>query len=320
MNKCSFVLETFILKSNYTKYPERNLVKLIIRDKIGEGSYGIIYLIENDSVIKIFKNSTINNAILEESKNLIPSKNENRELIFFLKYIIDNKIDNKYIINVYAIGVIKDIIIDNKNELTSNSYFIILPYCIPFYNSINILNVPLIQKKDGIIFTLKIMKRMLEVSYFLENKYNMVNLDIKLNNFVFKKSNSLKNLIMIDFSLLKTITNKKYNFKEKYYIWPNNSSNFLLENIPAYSTCINGLSLLFGHDKISKEIHEPTPTEIINKKDTDKLENSNNKIDHYLKILKEANKNVYNIFFNGLMLRINTGELIDLIDKFLVLF
>ena len=127
MNKCSFVLETFILKSNYTKYPERNLVKLIIRDKIGEGSYGIIYLIENDSVIKIFKNSTINNAILEESKNLIPSKNENRELIFFLKYIIDNKIDNKYIINVYAIGVIKDIIIDNKNELTSNSYFIILP-------------------------------------------------------------------------------------------------------------------------------------------------------------------------------------------------
>ena len=293
MNDQCFYLKIYIVRSSNSNYIENKCKKIKIIKKIDEGSYGIVFLLNNDHVIKIFKNSTIKNAILQESNYLIPIKNENRELIFYFKYI-DEKKENNYIINLYAIGLIKDAIIYNRNKIELNSYFIILPLCKSFYNTYNLYNIQLINKKNGINFTMKVMKRLMQISEFLETKYNMIHLDIHLNNFMFKNNNNnLDNLIILDFSITKKKTKNKYNFDNKYFIWPEN--NMSIEYIPSYSTCINGLELLFGHNNI------------INLKNEIKLEK-------YLKLIKDKDKNVYNIFYNGLILKINTENFLKLLN------
>jgi hypothetical protein len=187
-----------------------SLKKLLLKKS---SDRGYPHLLDNQHVIKIFKNSTPSNHIPKETNYLIPLLNENRELIFFYQY----KNDNNYIINLYAIGTIKDKIIDN---IDINSYFIILPYCIPFYNIYNFWNKPLINDKTGIDFTVNVMKRLSQISKFLETKYEYIYLDFKLNNFMFsKKSLDLDDLVMIDFSILKKkVKNKKYNINKHYLI------------------------------------------------------------------------------------------------------
>ena len=292
MNKDSFSLKTIILKSNNNNYIEGKYKKLNIISKIGEGSYGIVYLLDNQHVIKIFKNSTTENTLLNESNYLVPLINENRELIFYYQY----KNNNNYIINLYAIGVIKDKLIDN---IDTNSYFIILPYCISFYSIYNFLNKPLIHDKTGIDFTLNVMKRLSQISNFLESKYDYIYLDFKLNNFMFsKKSFDLEDLVMIDFSILKKkVKNKKFNITKHYYIWPK-GDNILLENIPAYSISISGLELLFGYNKLLDFPNQ-------------------NKINSFLKLIKSKNEYLYNIFYNCIQLNINTDTLLKMINLFL---
>jgi serine/threonine protein kinase len=249
MSSQSFQLNLLILKSDHKDYQENKNKKIIIYKKIGEGSYGLVFLIQNDHVIKIFKNSNYNKTILNETNYLLPIENENRELIFFFKYMNKTK-EKNLIINLYAIGIIKDIIIDNNIKLDKNSYFIILPLCIPFYETFNIWNIPLLNKKNGINFTLNVMKRLVEISLFLENKYNIINLDFKLNNFMLnKKSKNLNDLIMIDFSIIKKKVKKTYDINKNYYIWPEGNSQ-IIDHIPSYSICVNGLELLFGHNEV----------------------------------------------------------------------
>ena len=117
------------------------------------------------------------------------------------------------------------------------------------------------------------------------------------NNFMFtEKTRDLNNLIMLDFSIIKTKTKTKYDIENKYFIWPN-INNTLIEIIPSYSTCINGLELLFGYDQIIK------------------LPN-NELINIYLKIIEKKNKNIYDIFYNGLILRINTDNFKKLLNAY----
>ena len=78
MNDQSFKLNILILKSNHIDYKENKYVTINVKNKLEEGSYGIVFMLENDHVIKFFKNSTSKNTLFEESNNLIPIKNENR--------------------------------------------------------------------------------------------------------------------------------------------------------------------------------------------------------------------------------------------------
>jgi len=296
MNQDFFTLNTFIINSNHEDYQEKKNKKLMIKKKIFEGSYGMIFLLNNDHVIKIFKDSTQNNTILNESNYLLPLVHENRELIFFYKYKNDN-IDKNFLISLYCIGILKDIIIDKDIKLDLNSYFIILPYCIPFYEIFNVYNLPLLNYKNGITFSLNVMKRLIEISEFFKKKYDLVNLDFKLNNFMFdKKINNLNNLIMIDFGIIKKKNKKKYDIIDKYYIWPK-SNNILISDLQSYSICINGLELLFGKDQV---VNLPN---II-------------KINNFLNILKKTNKSLYKIFYNGLITKINVKKLLILINNF----
>ena len=54
---------------------------------------------------------------------------------------------------------------------------------------------------NGIKFTLSIMKNLLKISKFLEDQYNLINLDFKISNLMFNKED--KNLIILDFSIVK---------------------------------------------------------------------------------------------------------------------
>lgn len=304
------IFKTFIIKSNFDEYIENKIKKINVKENIGEGSYGVVFLIQNDHVIKIFKNSTLNNTILDESNYLIPIKNENRELLFFFTYIAKknkiNTIHANLIVTIYAIGIIKDKIMINNTYYDENSYFIILPYYIPFYKKFDILNKPLIDKSNGLLFTLKFMKRMLEASNYLENEFGIINLDIKLNNcMVAKKEDTINNIIMIDFSIYKKKTNKKYNILNKYYLWPDGNIN--IEYIPSYSISISGLQLLFGHDEIIK----------FKQNNKNNKEFDDNKFIKYLKIIKDKNKNIYTIFYDGLINKSNTIHILNNINHLL---
>ena len=293
MNNSSFSLKTFILKSNNNNYTEGKNKKLNIKKKIGEGSYGIVYLLDNGHVIKIFKNSTTTNTILDETNYLVPLKNENRELIFYYQY----KSNNNYIITLYGIGIIKDKYIDDKIEL--NNYFIILPYCHSFYKVYNCFNKPLINENMGITFTVNVMNRLTQISKYLESKYEYIYLDFKLNNFMFsKESLDLSDLVMIDFSIMKKkVKNKRFDITKRYYLWPQ-ENNVILDNIPAYSISISGLELLFGHNKL---LDFPNKT----------------KISTYLKLIKSKNEELHNIFYNCINLQIDTDTLQKMLNIFI---
>ena len=302
----SIQLKIFIIKSNCSIYNENEEIIINIKKKIGEGAYGSIFEIDNDNVIKIFKKSLQDNTLLKETVNILPYSNENRELIFFNKVLDENintQYENtKYIIKILAIGYIKHKIIDKNNIFEVNSNFIIIPLAYPFYNIYTILNKPLI-KNDNYIVAINFMKRLLQICLFIETKYKQVNLDLILNNCVFNKNTfvNFDSLILLDFSLIKSIEqdpkfNKKYFDNTNYYIWPVDN-NYNLSNIHSYSICINGLELLFGRDEIKNSLP------------------SKNKLNYYLKILRNLNENVYELFLNGLTLKIDTKSLLELINK-----
>ena len=290
-------LTCYILYSKSNNYLINKYYKLKLLEKIGEGKYGLIYEISKNYVIKIFKNSLITNNINDESESIIPLNNENREISFFISYLKNKTTNTNFIIDVKSIGILVDDYTINNLIIKKNSFFMILPSCISIYKLLNLWKTPLINNKDGIEIVLNIMKRLIDIQLFLYNNYNIINLDIKTDNLMIEKKNKLiiDNIINIDLGLIKTKNNNTYQFDCKYTIWPT-SENIKLEKIPSYSICINGLEILLGKEFIEK-----------NKKMNliDKL--------YFLK----NNDEVYNIFYNGLLLKLNLKQLLILILNYL---
>jgi hypothetical protein len=106
----------------------------------------------------------------------------------------------------------------------------------------------------------------------------------------------INNIINIDFSLIKRKNQNSYNLHYDYDYWPK-GENIKLEKIPAYSLCVNGLEILFG---------KPNNASVKNK----------NKVEDQLSLLKN-NQDVYNIFYNGLLLKVNLKQLLSLIVYYL---
>ena len=290
-------LTCYILYSKSNNYLINKYYKLKLLEKIGEGNYGLIYEISKNYVIKIFKNSLITNNINDESESVIPLNNENREISFFISYLKNKTINTNFIIDVKSIGILVDDYTINNLIIKKNSFFMILPSCISIYKLLNLWKTPLINNKDGIEIVLNIMKRLIDIQLFLYNNYNIINLDVKTDNLMIEKKKKLiiDNIINIDLGLIKTKNNNTYQFDCKYTIWPT-SENIKLEKIPSYSICINGLEILLGKEFIEK-----------NKKMNliDKL--------YFLK----NNDEVYNIFYNGLLLKLNLKQLLVLILNYL---
>ena len=286
----------YILKSISEIYVPNKIITIEIKKKIGQGNFGVVYSIGNNNVIKIFKNSIYENTLQGETSNIIPYTNENRELIFFNEII--NQIDNKnYIIKVQAIGYITGTIRDKLYTFIPNSNFVILPLCYQFYNIYNYI------KNDNYSFVIKIMQRLANICYHLEKTYKKIDLDLKLTNCVFQtEDGDINKMILLDFSLLKSIENnqlfnKKYFDNMNYYIWPI-ENNYNLSHIHSYSICINGLELIFGF----KEIKDNLPNK--------------NKILYFLNELKGSK--IYEIFLKGLTEKIETNKLLELLNNFFV--
>jgi hypothetical protein len=297
MNNETFTLKTIILKSNHKFYEEKKKKKLNIVERIDSGSYGIVYLLDNNHVIKIFKYSNITNTNTEETSLLIPTLDENRELIFYLKYK-NKKEDHNFIIKLFSIGILNDDNIKKKCDVDENAYFVILPFYNSFYKKYNTAGKPLIDTKNGLSFTVCVMKRLLEISLYLEKIYDYIYLDFKLNNFMFSNdSEELNDMVIIDFSLIKKkSTMKQCTFSQKHYTWPT-GNNILLENIPSYSICINALELLLGSVIVKKLPDDKIMKEILLK-------------------VKIKNKNLYDILLCGLLLKTNTEKMLKLVESF----
>ena len=273
-------LFTLLSKNTYEFPPNKEHIARI-SSPLGEGSYGKVFELNNKYAIKIFKNSMIGKVDMSgEEKSLIPEENENRELLFYFQLLQRNQelftCSYKYVVQPIAIGITRETllfprsygsVIDSSSgskekeakslgtsvdppdslRILANSYFVILPLCIPFYKALPIYNQQLIHLKKptsifetyqnyhrlplasvtssspvstvgdphpfGIAFTLDIMQKMCIASIYLEEEFKIFNLDFKLQNVMFLKSSDPKipfeDLIVIDFSLIKYLDTKE---------------------------------------------------------------------------------------------------------------
>lgn len=292
-----YQVDLYIIKSNCDLYIENQIKNISLYKKIGEGYYGGVYEIGNNHVIKLFKSSTVDTTILKDTPFFLPPKWENREYVFFQKILQESSEQQTYLIDILAIGFIKDKIVSTHKLLhPEKSYFLILPYVIPFYT---IINTTIIDDKDII----KIMIRLLEISLYLETKHKKINLDLKLQNCAFcNENNSIDNIILFDFGLVKNyeshfyLTNKVKN-NIQYYLWSIEEDN-QLEHVHSYSVCINGLELIFGYDVI----HKSLPNKI--------------KLNQFLEKVKLRNEQLYDIFFMGLYMKMKTDHFIQYLNQF----
>ena len=279
-------IKIFVIESNLKEYQVNQSYTFNIEQKLGSGSYGAVFDIGDQLVMKLFFHSTLGKTVFEEKECIIPFKNENRELSLYfqmMKEPLNNHIQH-HVIPPLLIGYIQKDFIYQKDTFKKNNYFILLPFCIPFHKYYKIKNNPLLHHEDSYSFIVQFMYTMMKSSQYLESKYNIIHLDYKLSNIMYlyhsdlikkikddvmiitdKKESSKKkyheNLIVIDFGLVKKKTknipfifdpNDKQEGEIQYYLWPSEKDGFHLYHIPSYSMGINVIELLLGREKVLK--------------------------------------------------------------------
>lgn len=282
MEKKPNQIQIYVIESNLNEYQSNQSYTFHIEQKLGSGSYGVVFDIGEHLVMKLFFHSTLGKTMFEEKDCIIPYKNENRELSLYfqlMKEPLKNHIEH-HVIPPLLIGYIQKDFIYEKNIFKKNNYFILLPYCIPFHKYYKIKNNPLLNHPDSYSFMIQFMYNIMKASLYLESKYNVIHLDYKLSNIMYLYHSDLikkikpdvitssttndklkkyhENLIVIDFGLIKKKTkNIHFQFDSndsdiQYYLWPTEKDNFLLYHIPSYSMGINVIELLLGRDKVLK--------------------------------------------------------------------
>ena len=283
----------YTLYSKIDNFKNNFKYNIKIYNKIGEGGYGIVYKLDNKYVIKIFKNSFYN-KILDNSKKIIPSVDENREINFFIDYIKYKKKNENYFIDVKLIGYLNNDFLYNKINL-KNSYFMIMPFCLPVHKLINKYKFNLINEDYKYNFVIQVMLRLVQIQQYIIYKFNYINYDIKFKNFMISNNDLLiKNIVNIDFSLIIKNNNDKYNLNYDYNIWPK-VDNLEINYIIPYSVCINGLIILFGKKFI------------VNLNNENYLEK--------IEILK-TRPIIYDIFKKGMSLKINNDRFNHLLKNY----
>ena len=291
-------IKIFILDSKINNYIHNNIYNINLIKKLDEGSYGVIYKIDKNLVIKIYKRS-LYNSIIKNSNDIIPKDNENREINFFLDYLKDKSINNNFFfVDVKVVGYTCSNYFINNYNVKKETFIMIMPYYLQLHKLINKYKFDNINNeyyKYG--FIIKLMHRLASIQLILLNKYNCLNLDYKLKNFMLLNDSEINidKIINIDFSLIFKDDNKKYNLEYDYKFWPK-GKNIYLQNIIPYIICINALSILYGKKYIIDLDHD----------------NINNKIN----ILKNK-KNIYDIFKNAILLKLNLKNFIDLLEDFI---
>lgn len=334
-NTNNSLIKICIIESKINKFKMNENYELNILNKLGSGSYGVVFDIENNLVIKIFYNSILGRTCFEEKECIIPYKNENRELSFYFKLMKENPMNhiNNHVIAPLVIGYLKnDLQYSQKDNFKKDSYLVIMPLCVPFHKFYKIKNNPLIDVEDSLPFLNEFTKKVLGASIYMENKFNIINLDFKLTNIMYIQNNEFlnefkkinndeekednedlnnkyhKNLMVLDFSLIKKRDpNKYFSFDEwdkkngefTYYLWPREEDKFSLSHIPSYSIGINLIELLLGKEKVTK-----LPNNIL--------------IKDYIKKISKKHKKTAQFLEKCLIEKSTSQQSYQLIDHFLI--
>lgn len=271
-------MKIHIIESRKDPYQINQEYEISIQHYLGSGSYGAVFDIGNDCVIKVFYHSILGNTVFEEKDCIIPYKNENRELgLYFemMKREMSKNIEN-HVISPYVIGYTMEPLHSIKYDFEKFSYFVILPLCYPFHKKYKIKYQPLLHVNYGKKFIYEFLEKIFIATLYLEREYNVIHLDYKLSNIMYlldktyqkniqdnEEQGYHENMMVIDFSLMKRKNiDRRFQFNEEgdgydstfqYYLWvaPSNT-DFHIHHIPAYSICINILELLLGKNKVSK--------------------------------------------------------------------
>jgi hypothetical protein len=286
------ITNIFMIDSKINKYKANENYKFTFYQKLGSGSYGVVYDIGDGCVVKIFFHSILGKTHFEERPSVIPYKNENRELAFYFRLMkedIKKHIEN-HLLPPLGIGYLTEEVKIDTYLFEKFSYFVILPLCIPFHKIFKIRNHPLLHHKDGKRFVFEFMFKMLKANQYLETEYQMIHLDIKLTNIMYLYDSSFQllskddlitpnskevktgrpfqfheKMILLDYSLIKKkfqpngnevpfILDEfdKKNGNFQYYIWPNENENCKISHIPTYSLGISVIEILLGKERAIK--------------------------------------------------------------------
>ena len=258
-----------LLSNNNELYKTKEKKHIHIIEKIGEGSHGIVFLIENNHVIKIYKNSIAGLTKLKESTSILPDECENREIQLFFK-IIQYNIKHENIIQPYSIGIISNELLHNDIIIKKGTYYSIMPY----YKKL--------EKNSLIKYNLiDMITEIIQSEMNLEKYLNVFHLDIKMENLVIHN----EKLMLIDYNLTKSITYENMPINTNHF---NTDKNCKLKLIPLYYIFLLIISILFKTKKIY--IND---TLLIN----------------YLFILSQKlNNDMYTIIYNGLALKYDISE------------
>jgi serine/threonine protein kinase len=220
-----------LLSSNdeHYKFRENKTIKIV--EKIGEGSIGLVFLLDNGHVLKIYKNSVASLTKLKESHSILPKPNENREIQLFFK-IIRYKIKGVGIVQPYSLGTISKEFVFNETIIKNGTYFSVLP----FYEKIN---------RDVLVKynLLDLIKEIIESELNIEKHLQVFHLDIKLENLVLNNGK----LMLIDYNLTKSISSGDMALDTNHF---NTDKNCKLKLIPLYYVFLLVISLLFNTKKV----------------------------------------------------------------------
>lgn len=283
MSQKNELLSIRIIHSKIENYKINQEYKIEMKRYLGSGSYGVVFDIGNQYVMKLYFHCTLGKTHFQEKECIIPFKNENRELALYFEMIkadIRRHYEN-HVISPLVIGyTLQDV--EYKDELfKKETYFVILPYCIPFYQVYRVKNIPLLEMKKHDFFIYEFMYRIFTSAIYLEKEYRVVNLDYKLANVMYLMDTSFipkedvfefqniqteenekkyhEQMLVIDFGLMKRKnTHLKFQLEEndkqeenfQYYVWPNENENFLIHHIPSYSIAMCVFELLFGKENV----------------------------------------------------------------------
>ena len=186
---------------------------IILGDRLGEGSSGIIYEISEDAVIKILK------------------EGHQFEYDFYHLYMRD--LNESYISNMIGLPL-------GYGNINNTQPFIIL-------NKYSKFNIKYVKGTTLELKLIRLIYQLLVVEDYLETELEFVNLDLKLNNIMLDINNNIK---VIDFGLIKKFNKDDifYSYKN-YYIWPLEQSP--IRSVPLYSIFILISSLFLEFEIIN---------------------------------------------------------------------
>ena len=150
-----YEINIYILKSNINKYTNSEY-NIKVKDIIGRGLHGLVVMID-DKVIKIYTKYNI-------------------EIEFYNK-IIDDNLDINNLTCKCAIGKLTKPFIFNNFVFNKNNNILLMP----FYQKLSKSKIKTKNEDFILTFIIKIFKLLI----YIQNKYNYINLDVKLQNIMY---------------------------------------------------------------------------------------------------------------------------------------